>query len=78
MLGLVLLAAVAGLFWRWRRGGRRALVPLAVCALLIVGPPATAGFSYRYVAAVVPLACIAVGLAFARRQPQPGLPEPAE
>jgi hypothetical protein len=72
MLGLVLLAAVVGLIRGWRRGGRRALLPLAVCALLIVGPPATAGFSYRYVAAAVPLACVALGLAFARRQ------EPAE
>jgi hypothetical protein len=61
LLGLVLLAGLVGLAWRWRRAGRRALLPWAVCAMLIVGPPATAGFSYRYVAAAVPLACVAVG-----------------
>jgi hypothetical protein len=73
LLGLVLLAGLVGLVWRWRRGGRRALLPWAVCAMLIIGPPATAGFSYRYVAAAVPLACVAAGLAFARR---PDTPEP--
>jgi len=73
MLWLVLLAGLAGLVWRWRRGGRTALLPWAVSALLIVVPPMTAGFSYRYVAAAVPLACVAAGLAFARR---PDTPEP--
>jgi hypothetical protein len=68
MLGLVLLAGLAGLILRWRRGGRVALLPWAVSALLVVFPPMTAGFSYRYVAATVPLACVAVGLALARRQ----------
>lgn len=74
MLALVLLAGVAGMVRRWRRGGRRALLPLAVCAVLIVGPPTAAGFSYRYVAAAVPLACVAAGLAFARppARPLPG------
>jgi hypothetical protein len=71
MLGLALLIGVAGLIWRWRRGGQRALLPWAVAALLIVIPPVTAGFSYRYVAAAVPLAFVAAGLAFARRADPP-------
>jgi len=79
LLGLVLLAGLAGLIWGWKRGGRLALLPWAVSGLLIVIPPATAGFSYRYVAAAVPLACVALGLAFARRQePAEIIPEPAE
>jgi hypothetical protein len=65
LLGLVLLLGLAGLIWRWRRGSRIALLPWAVSALLVVLPPMTAGFSYRYVAACVPLACVAAGLALA-------------
>jgi hypothetical protein len=77
MLGLVLAAGLAGIALRWRRreGGRGggpgpALLPWLVAALLIVLPPMTAGFSYRYVAAAVPLACLAAGLAFAPASPR--------
>jgi hypothetical protein len=52
---------------RWRRLGGVGLLPWLVGALLIVLPPMTAGFSYRYVLAAVPAACLAAGLAFARR-----------
>ena len=52
---------------RWRRLGGLGLLPWLVGALMIVLPPMTAGFSYRYVLAAVPAICLAAGLAFARR-----------
>jgi hypothetical protein len=69
LLGLVVLIGAAGVVARWRRWGGLGLLPWLVGALLIVLPPLTAGFSYRYVVAAVPAACLAAGLAFAR---QPG------
>ena len=57
----------AGVVGRWRRWGGVGLLPWLVGVLMIVLPPMTAGFSYRYVVAAVPTACLAAGLAFARR-----------
>ena len=62
-----MLIGAAGVLARWRRWGGVGLLPWLVGALLIVLPPMTAGFSYRYVLAAVPAACLAAGLAFARR-----------
>ena len=67
LLGLIVLIGAAGVLARWRRWGGIGLLPWLVGALLIVVPPMTAGFSYRYVLAAVPAACLAAGLAFARR-----------
>ncbi len=67
LLGIVVLIGVAGVLARWRRWGGIGLLPWLVGVLLIVLPPMTAGFSYRYVLAAVPTACLAAGLAFARR-----------
>jgi hypothetical protein len=66
MLAIIVLIGAAGVLARWRRWGGIALLPWLVGALLIVLPPMTAGFSYRYVLAAVPTACLAAGLAFAR------------
>ncbi|HTQ94517.1 MAG TPA: hypothetical protein VMK84_34005, partial [Streptosporangiaceae bacterium] len=67
LLGLIVLIGAAGVLARWRRWGGIGLLPWLVGALMIVLPPMTAGFSYRYVLAAVPVACLAAGLAFARR-----------
>jgi hypothetical protein len=66
LLGVIMLIGAAGVIARWRRWGGVGLLPWLVAALLIVLPPMTAGFSYRYVLAAVPLACLAAGLAFTR------------
>jgi hypothetical protein len=66
MLGLILLIGAAGIIARWRRWGGLALLPWVVAVLLIVAPPMTAGFSYRYVLAATPVACLAAGLALTR------------
>ena len=52
--------------WRESRWGGLALLPWLVGAALVILPPMTAGFSYRYVLAGVPLLCLAAGLAFTR------------
>ena len=67
LLGLIVLIGAAGVVARWRRWGGIGLLPWLVGALMIVLPPMTAGFSYRYVLAAIPVTCLAAGLAFARR-----------
>ena len=64
LLGLIVLIGAAGVLARWRRWGGVGLLPWMVGALLIMLPPMTAGFSYRYVLAAVPAVCLAAGLAF--------------
>ncbi|MGE5133151.1 MAG: hypothetical protein ACM32E_09605 [Gemmatimonadota bacterium] len=66
LLGVILLAGLAGVAARWRAGGGPGLLPWLVAALLLVFPIAVAGFDYRYLLAVTPLACLAAGLAAAR------------
>ncbi len=66
LLALIVLAGLAGVLARWRRWGGLGLLPWLVGAVLIVLPAMTAGFSYRYVLAAAPAACLAAGLAFTR------------
>jgi 4-amino-4-deoxy-L-arabinose transferase-like glycosyltransferase len=70
LLFLIVLLGAAGIASGWRRfsawgWGGLCLMPWLVAVALIVGPAMTAGFSYRYVLAAVPPACLAAGLAFA-------------
>jgi hypothetical protein len=62
--GLILLAGLAGIARRWRRGGRDAVLPWATSLALIVIPAATAEFDYRYVTTAVPFGCLALAMAF--------------
>ncbi|HEX4254808.1 MAG TPA: hypothetical protein VH089_06955 [Streptosporangiaceae bacterium] len=66
MLGAILAIGLGGVLLRWRRWGGLTLLPWAVGLVLVVLPPMTSGFSYRYVLAAVPAACLAAGLACTR------------
>jgi hypothetical protein len=66
-LAIIGLIGAAGAIGRWRRWGGISLLPWLFGAMLILLPPLTAGFSYRYLLAAMPAACLAAGLAFARR-----------
>jgi hypothetical protein len=61
-LGIRRRTRVRGTGW-----GGLPLLPWLVGVALIVLPPMTAGFSYRYVLAAVPAVCLAAGLAFCGR-----------
>ncbi len=75
LLALLLLVGAAGVVLGIRRRtrvpgtgwGGLALLPWLIGVALIVVPPMTAGFSYRYVLSAVPAVCLAAGLAFAGR-----------
>jgi hypothetical protein len=66
VFGLVLAAGLAGAARRWRHGGGPPALPWAVAALGIVVPVAVHEYHYRYAITVIPVACLAAGLAFAR------------
>ncbi|HEX6931662.1 MAG TPA: hypothetical protein VF162_05945 [Streptosporangiaceae bacterium] len=72
IFGLVMLAGLAGVARHARRRGRPgarfgpSALPWAVAATGIVVPVAVHEYHYRYVITVIPLACLAAGLAFAR------------
>ncbi len=62
ILGLIVLAGLAGLGLGWRRFGDPVLLPWLVGVLIIVTPAATALYDARYVVAALPALCIAAAL----------------
>lgn len=74
---LLLMAGLTGLIMRWRHGGGPPALPWAVAAVGVVLPIAVHQYHYRYMISVVPVACLAAGLAFARHPTRPPAPVPA-
>ena len=62
----VLAAGLVGTLRRRRERGWPCVLPWAVAAIGVVAPVALHEGRYRYVITVVPLACLAAGLAFSR------------
>jgi hypothetical protein len=66
VLGGILIVGLAGMVPLWRRWGGEAFLPWITATGLLLVPPATAEFDYRYVLPTVPLACLAAAIAFSR------------
>jgi hypothetical protein len=66
LLGGILIVGLAGMVPLWRRWGGAAFLPWVTATGLLLVPPATAEFDYRYVLPTVPLACIAAAITFSR------------
>jgi hypothetical protein len=71
LFGGVMLAGLAGVARDWRRRGGPAALPWAAAVAGLVVPVAVHEYHYRYTISIIPLACLAAGLAFARRAPAP-------
>ena len=71
---LVLIAGLAGVIRGWRRWGGLPALPWAIAVTSIVTPALLTQSLYRYTIVAIPLACLAAGLAFARRAPDPPRP----
>lgn len=63
LLGVILLVGLVGIIARWRAWGGVALLPWSLALALLVVPPATVLFDYRYVLPAVPFACLAGAIA---------------
>jgi hypothetical protein len=64
LLGGILIIGLAGMVPLWRRWGGAAFLPWVTATGLLLVPPATAEFDYRYVLPTVPLACLAAAITF--------------
>jgi hypothetical protein len=62
LLGLIVLAGMAGVGLTWRRLGNPVLLPWLVGVLIIVTPAATALFDARYLVAAIPSLSVAAAL----------------
>ncbi len=68
---LVVIAGLAGLIRRWRRGSGYAGLAWGVALVNLVIPIAAHEMDYRYAISAVPFACLALGLVLVRK-PAPG------
>jgi len=74
LLGVILATALTGIILLWRRLGGGALLPWTAAMVMLLVPPVTSGFGYRYILPAAPLACLAAAIALtevrnARRRP---------
>jgi hypothetical protein len=72
VFALVLAAGLAGVIRARRWRGHPVALPWAVAVVGIVAPVALHEYHYRYAITVVPVACLAAGLAFARHRTRRG------
>lgn len=63
LFGVIMVLGLAGIIARYRRLGGRTALPWGLAAALIVIPPVTVQFDYRYVLPAVAPACVAAALA---------------
>jgi hypothetical protein len=68
---LVMIAGLAGVIRNRRQRGGLAALPWAIAAASILLPALLTQSLYRYTIVAIPLACVAAGLAFVRRDPAP-------
>lgn len=63
ILGLILLGALPGIIAARRAWGGPTLIPWTAAMALLIVPPATSDFDFRYVLPAIPLACLSLGTA---------------